>query len=279
MASPVKNSGAAAKEVEAVKRGKVLKWLVKFNFTDRHVTMRLLRLQKSGNYSTIKKMIAAGLIGETRVNGCPVPVLHLKAAGLMAAQKLLAGTADETLTAPIHPSRINVAHVQHDLLVQRFLLQFSERYPGAAFLSEKQIQARNMTVGKGTTLTAPKVPDAIIYFSSGSDKSEKQAWALEVQETSEEHDFAERKISQYAEAISRRELYGLIYFSTTPSIVNRIEKIARGPVRRWWFNEDHKRWYPDDNEPSPVTRKHLDQLMVFVSQASLASQYYQYCVR
>lgn len=280
MASPVQNSGSASIIVAAEKRGDVLRWLLRFDFSDRHALAEVLRLKRSGAYSTIQKMISAGLLGETRVIGCPVPVIHLRKPGLEAAQRLMAGTEDETMTAPVHPSKINCGHVQHDLLVQRFVLHLRHiNEKPLLVLSEKQIQARHLILGRDEPLTSTKVPDAIVYLHGLN--GDPEPWAVEVQQTSEDHDLAERKLSQYAESINSGEINGLVYVSTTPSITDRIEKIARGPVRRWWYNRQHKHWYPYEYESGedPVTAEMITKQMMFVALPHLEKQYYQYAVR
>jgi hypothetical protein len=278
MVSPIFNSGAKAHEVAAKKRGEIVRWLLRWDFSDRHVLAELLGLGRSAAYATIAKMVGAGLIGETRVNGCPVPVLHLRDAGLVAAQRLMIDTEDETLTAPVFGSRLNVAHVQHDLLVQRLILDFSRKYPRSLSLSEKQVQTRKLLIGNGQPLSSPKVPDALLILGPSD---AQQTWAIELQETNEDRDIAERKLSQYAEAISREELYGLIYASTSPAIVRRIEQIAEGHVRRWWYNSHHKRWYvhSDNHEADPITQEILNSRLIFISRPDLSSTYYQFAVR
>lgn len=277
MVSPVKNSGALARLIAARKRGAVVKWLLRWHITDRHVLTQLLGLARSGAYATIKKMIDAGMIAETRINGCPVPVLHLREPGLMAAQRLLVDSPDGTMTAPIYASRLNTAHVQHDLLVQRFVLDFSSKNPGASILSEQQILARGILIGRDKQLSSPKVPDAIVIVG---ESGARQKWALEIQETTEDRNTAERKMSQYAEAISRNEIYGLIYASTMPAIVSRLERIASGDVNRWWYNADHKRWYVDAHrKDDPITQDFLQNRFIFLSRPDLSSHYYQYPVR
>jgi len=269
MTSTIRNSGADAKQAQAFKYGEVLKWLLRNNFTDKHLVFDLLQLRRSGGYSTIQNMISAGLVGETRVTGCPVPLIFLRPAGLAAAQRLLA----------VHASRLYVAQVQHDLVAQRVVLDWQRKNPGSLIRSEKQLRSRGFTVGAGIDDSFGKIPDALIHICPTANIQQKQTWAVEVQENEEAKEVAERKLCQYFVAIDRQEIHGLVYVSTRPSVLETIKKIAHTDVRRWSYSRVAKNWEPLLNHSSPTKDWILNERLVFVPRPDLAKPYYQYTVR
>lgn len=258
--SPIRNSGSAARTAAATKRGTVLRWLLRWEIADIHVLGDLLKLQRSGTYATLQKMVSAGYIGRAAVNGCPTPVYHLRQSGLAAAQELtlLDGYMDDaTLSAAVYPSRLNLAHVQHDLLVQRYLLAWLQKQRGRSigYLSARQLDHRKFVLGAdASTRAGGKIPDALIVWQDTTGKQHRAA--VELQQTAEHPAIVERKLAQYIRAIQHGEVQTVVYASTRRTVLQNMQRIATQGVRRWWYNDTQRQWYPDVDSAAP---RPLDQ--------------------
>lgn len=238
MQSSIKNGGSNAAAKAAENRGQVLRWLLKWRSTDRHIVGEILGLKRSGAFAVVASMVRDGFIGEIRVTGCPVRVLYLREPGLRLAQRLLAGTQDETMTAPARPSKIVTNHIAHDLLVQRYALQIERRLGSSAeLLSSYQVAHRRQEIGRSKRVCSGglKLPDALLIAAG-------ERIAIEVQETFESRDVAERKLRFYHHAITLSEVDRVIYASTSPGIVAHLKKISEGDLRDWCYERELKAW-------------------------------------
>jgi hypothetical protein len=271
MTSPIKHNGREALKQAALKRSLILRWLMAWEITDPHVIGQLLGLARSGVYSTLKNMKKDKLISSMRVSGCPIPVIHLTSAGLSAVHRMAADTDDEGISIDVYPSRIHVRHVQHDLLTQRRCVQWVNNGKNRTVLSARQIWHRKLELCQGIEWNSIKVPDAFLI--------EGDSWtALEVQETPEKGDIAERKLSVYAECIQRGDVERLIYASSSQGILDRLDRIASGKVRRFSYDRGTKLWYPSADVTDPMQNVVLHHDIVFDNISELARSYYQYVI-
>lgn len=283
----VPNSGAAARQVAAWKRGQVVRWLLRWELSDVHVLGDLLQLSRSGTYATLSGMVRAGYIARAPINGCPTPVYHLRQAGLSAAQQLLLddGYSDDAkLSAAVYPSRLNTAHVQHDLLVQRYVLQWQQRERArsedrgerCAWLSSRQLDHRSFLLGLDeATRRGGKLPDAVLIYTGETGKQRRVA--LELQQTAEPDAVIERKLAQYVRAITANEVQGLVYASTRRHVLENIQRVAR-EVRKWWYNPDQRQWYPHEGVGRPLLDQVPANSITWRELEGLDATYYQYAL-
>jgi len=268
----IAHRGSKALPRAAEKRGLVLKYIKRWKFTDRTILGHVLKTKATQTYDTVLQMINAGLIQETRINGCPTPLLILTKSGNELAEMLLAGTPDAGLPAPIFKSDTKHLHASHDLLAQSIVCDWLNKFPDMDVLSDHQCRHREIAICNGN-----KIADALMTLNP---MSLAMKWALEVQQSREDDEITERKLSEYAHAIKRGEIYGVIYASTYPSRLQQLTQIASGPVRSFWYNSNHKRWYMHHIEDSnPFTYESLKARIIFLPIQHLATRYYTYQVR
>lgn len=271
----IQNSGAEAHARAAEKRGQVLRHLHAWEFADAQVLGTLLGLRRTGTYSTIKSMIRAGLVASLRVSGCPTPVLHLTPAGASAVHRLIDGTEYSEMPAVVYASRLNLSHVQHDLLVQRMTTQIVARSRTRSAISARQIQYSGIGIGNGLPLTTPKIPDALLIDHLGN---ESRVTAIEVQESPESDTVTERKLSQYFEAIVRGEVFGVIYASTSKARLQQVERIWHGGLRRWWYNAEQKQWHASHHGEALYDEVTMNTRLGLLNIIDLSVSLYQHAI-
>lgn len=271
----IRNSGAEAKIRAAQKRGAILAHIHAWEFTDAYTIALLLHLQRTGTYITIKSMIASGLMASLRVSGCPAPILHMTPAGAAAVHRLVDETVYAQMPAVVFPSKLNLTHVQHDLLVQRFITRTVSRKETRTAISARQIAFSKQEIGRGIPMISTKVPDAILIDHL---PGETRRTAIEVQESPESDAVTERKLSQYFEAIKRQEVYGVAYASTSQARLNQVQRIWHGTLRRWWYNTEQKQWHPSHHGDHLYDEEITNTRLGLVNITDLASGLYQYAV-
>lgn len=271
----IRNSGSEARITAARKRGAILTHLHAWEFADAHVVASLLHLGRTSTYTTIRNLIRSGLVSALRVAGCPTPIIHLTPAGASAVHRLIDGTEYAEMPSVVYPSKLNLSHVQHDLLVQRLATRVVTRSDTCAALSARQIVYANLGIGRGMPLTSVKIPDAILLDHR---PDETRRTAIEVQESPESDAITERKLAQYFEAIQRGEVYGVVYASTSQARLDQVQRIWHGKLRRWWYNSDQRQWHAshhgDDLHDAQITGTRLGLANI----TNLATGLYQYAV-
>lgn len=271
----IQYSGAAARTRAAKKRGMVLAHLHAWEFTDAFTVGQLLHLKDTGTHTTIKHLFGDGLVSPQRVNGCPTPILHLTPAGASAVHRLVDGTEYAQMPCVVYPSKLNLAHVQHDLLVQRLVTRMVTRSETRTALSARQILYASGGIGRGIAQTSVKIPDAIL-IEHRDDKARRTA--IEVQESPESDAVTERKLSQYFEAIQRSEVHGVVYASTSQARLDQVQRIWHGELRRWWYNKEQKQWYPSHHGEVLYDEETMNTRLGLLNIADMATGLYQYAV-
>lgn len=271
----IKHSGATAHIRAAKKRGIVLAHLHDWEFCDAPTIASLLHLQRTGTYTTIKNLLGSGLVSSLRAGGCPTPILHLTPAGASAVHRLIEGTECAGMPCVVYPSKLNLAHVQHDLLVQRLVTRIVKRSDTRSAMSARQIQYVGAGIGKGIPLTSVKIPDALLIDEIRGDV---RRTAIEVQESPESDPVTERKLSQYFDAIRRGELHGVMYASTSQARLDQVQRIWHGEIRRWWYNSAQKQWHPSHHGEVHFDEEIMNTRLGLMNIAHLATGLYQYAV-
>lgn len=271
----IRNSGADAKIRAAQKRGAILAHIHAWELTDACTIASLLHLQRTGTYTTIKSMIASGLAASLRVSGCPAPILHLTPAGAASVHRLVDETVYAQMPAVVYPSKLNLAHVQHDLLVQRFVTRLVNRRETRTAISARQIMFSKQEIGRGMPMTSIKVPDAMLFDHL---PGEVRRTAIEIQESPESDAVTERKLSQYFEAIQRGEVHAVVYASTSQARLDQVQRIWHGTLRRWWHNSDQKQWHPSHHGDHFYDEEIMNTRLGLVNVSDLAAGLYQYAV-
>lgn len=262
--------GAEARKRAKEKLHVIVLWLARWAIADVHVIGQLLNLGAAASRKTAQQLITAGLVKRARFSNCTAGVLHLTQSGEALARRLLEAGPDAQISIPVFASRLRADTLAHDLLAQRVAMKLCNEF-GFKPISARQIEFCGLGIGKDRRLSAGKIPDALLVRDGGN-------WALEMQESCEAKEVVERKLSQYAEAIERGELEGLIYASTSQSLLSRIEDVARGKVRRFWYNDQHEKWYPlsSDDKGDPLTEERLNDCFAFRTFTELARTYYPF---
>lgn len=237
----IKFTGSEAYERAARKRGIILRYIKKWEFTDAPVISKLLDLKRTATFTTIQNMIDAGLIASHRVSGCPTAILHLTPAGASAVHQVMQDDEYAGMHSVVYASKLNVSHVQHDLLVQRFVVNGLRDGDDIEVLSTRQIVYSGMQIGRERLGASAKIPDALLVHQLADGP---RLIAIEVQESAEPDHVAERKLSQYFEAIKNKEVYCVIYASTSEARLEQVNRIWRSKLRRWWYNPEQKKWFP-----------------------------------
>lgn len=264
--------GVRAANRAAEKRGEVLRWLWLWALTDRYVIGQLLGLQRAAAYRTVSKLLRAGLVAQVRVEGMPVPALHLTPAGAEAVAPFMEDTGFEDMRPVVYASRLNVRQSQHDLLVQRVVLSMYQ-LGNIDYDNDRMLRHREVRI-----LDHGKIPDALITVSKKL--GEDQTWALEVVQTLPPPSERERIVSMYAvAAMEAGVVHGTIFASTSQAILDTMQRTAEGNVRRWKYAPEHKRWMPWPKEPSPVTPEYLEDHLMYEPLAQHAATLYQYVVK
>lgn len=272
---PIRNSGSGAGIRAAQKRGIVLAHLHAWEFCDAHVVATLLGLERTGTYTTIRSLIRSGLVASLRVCGCPTPIIHLTPAGASVVHRLVDGTEYAEMPCVVYPSKLNLAHVQHDLLVQRMMTRAVTRSDTRTAISARQILYANRGIGRGIPLTSAKIPDAVLIDHL---QDETRRTAIEVQESPESDGVTERKMSQYFEAIQRGEVYGVVYASTSQARLDQVQRIWHGDLRRWWYNSDQKHWHASHHGEVLFDEEIMSTRLGLTNITALAGGLYQYAV-
>lgn len=237
----IKYSGDEALRRAAIKRGLILRYIKNWEFTDAPVISKLLDLKRTATFTTIQNMIDAGLIASHRVSGCPTAILHLTPAGASAVHQEMHDDKYAGMQSVVYASKLNVSHVQHDLLVQRYAVNGLRKSDGIEVLSTRQIVYSGMQIGRKRLGASAKIPDALLVHQLAD---ERRLTAIEVQESAEPDHVAERKLSQYFEAIKNKEVHGVVYASTSEARLEQVNRIWRSKLRRWWYNAEQKKWFP-----------------------------------
>lgn len=271
----IRNSGADSLIRAAKKRGIVLTHLHAWEFTDAHVVSTLLGLERTGTYTTIKNLIRSGLVSSLRVAGCPTPIIHLTPAGASTVHRLVDSTEYAEMPCVVYPSKLNLSHVQHDLLVQRLMTRAVARSDMRTAISAGQILYANRGIGRGIPLTSVKIPDAILLEHL---PDETRRTAIEVQESPESDSVTERKLSQYYDAIVRGEVYGVVYSSTSQARLDQVHRIWHGELRRWWYNSDQRQWHPSHHGEVLYDEAIMNTRLGLKNISDLATGLYQYAV-
>lgn len=227
-----------------------LLWMYQCEITDMNTLAMLLGLGDSARDALWRSLKKLGYISGLWVSGCPSRIIHLTHKGRRYIQPSVAGKHYASVPVAVSPSKLNLRHVQHDLLVQRFAIEQLLKDEGLQVTFARQIRRQKLELGRGVPNTGLKVPDA--YFARPSQARSGRA-AVEIQQSPEPDLVAERKLSQYAEAYSRGEINGLLYVTAVPSIQKHMIKIADGEVRAFSYNDDQHRWYIRDSICSPLT--------------------------
>ncbi len=124
-------------------------------------------------------------------------------------------------------------------------------------------------------MTSTKVPDALLIDDL---PGETRRTAVEVQESPESDSVAERKLSQYFEAIVRGEVYGVVYASTSQARLDQVQRIWHSDLRRWWYNTDQKQWHPSHHGDFQDDDGIKNTRLGLVNVNELATNLYQYAV-
>jgi hypothetical protein len=235
----IKFSGNEALKRAAIKRGIILLHIYFWEFTDAHTIGMLVGLKRTATFTTIQGLIDGGLIASHRVSGCPSAVLHLTPKGASAVQSVMHHDEYTGLHPVVYPSKLNVAHVQHDLLVQRFVIELAKGREGVQVLSTRQIVHSKKEIGRKRLGSSAKIPDAILILRNAN---LQKLFAIEVQESAESDLVTERKLSQYFEAIQNNEVHTVFYVSTSQARLEQVKRVWNGKLRRWWYNPDKKMW-------------------------------------
>lgn len=271
----IRHSGADAKIRAAQKRGAILAHIHAWEFTDAYTVSTLLHLQRTGTHATIQSLITSGLVASLRVSGCPTPILHLTPAGAAAVHRLVDETEYAQMPAVVYPSKLNLGHVQHDLLVQRFVTRLVNRKETRTAISARQIVFSKQEIGRGMPMISIKVPDAILIDHL---PGETRRTAIEVQESPESDAVTERKLSQYFEAIRRSQVYAVVYASTSQARLDQVQRIWHGALRRWWYNTEQKQWHPSHHGDYLYAEEIMNTRLGLVKVSDLATGLYQYAV-
>lgn len=271
----IKYSGDEALQRAAIKRGIVLRHLQKWEIADPYVISKLLDLRRTATFTTIQNMIGEGLIASHRVSGCPTPILHLTPAGASALHQVMYGEPYLGMHSVVYPSKLNVSHVQHDLLVQRLVIDIEMSNDDVEVLSARQIVHYDKQIGKVRLGKSAKIPDALLIRDH---EDGQRLTAVEVQESAEPDPVAERKLSQYFEAIKNNEVYDVIYASTSLARLTQVNRLWRRKLRQWWYNSDQKKWFPTNPEKVLFDKEIIDERMTTKNIALLSTGLYQHVI-
>lgn len=271
----IKYSGDEALKRAAIKRGIILRHLHKWEFADAYVIALLLGLKRTATFTTIQNMIDAGLIASHRVSGCPTPILHLTPGGASVLHQAIDGEAYSRMHSVVYPSKLNVAHVQHDLLVQRLVIDIEMSNDDTEALSARQIVHSEMQIGRARLGKSAKIPDALLIVDH---EDGQRLTAVEVQESAEPDHVAERKLFQYFEAIANGEVYDVIYASTSMARINQVNRLWRRQLREWWYNPEQKQWFPRNPEKILFDMTITNERMITKNISILTGGLYQHVI-
>lgn len=175
----------------------------------------------------------------------------------------------------VYPSKLSLTHVQHDLLVQRHVLDIVKGRDDVEVLSTRQIIYTKKEIGRKRLGSSAKIPDALIIQDRDD---EPRLIALEVQESAEPDHVLERKLSNYFEAIRNNELYAVIYASTSKARLDQVKRIWSGTLRHWWYNSGQKKWFPVHPEQVLFDKEIIDSRMIVRDITRWSTGLYQHVI-
>lgn len=218
----------------------ILKWIERWGVTDIHVIQRLQGCSRKTAYQTIKMMLSLGLIRTYRIATCPVTVIALTSVGLRYLLDHLEVTSS-VYNPPTSPSLMPRTPA-HDLIAQNVLLDVRDENHSehglrvVRFITLKGEQRKKEKIVDGMREGLVVIPDAILTMKSDDGRTWRMA--IEVQESRESAETAERRISNYG-ILQRDSLIEDVYWaSTSTEIVHQLEHLIGSPVRH--FSPEHK---------------------------------------
>lgn len=214
----------------------ILRWIEAWGYTDFLTVQQHQKISKKSAYSTIKMMMEMGLVQTYRVAICPATIIGITATGVKHLEHTRGGQKS-TFSPPASRSMMPRTPA-HDLIVQQAVLNVvSEAKKKGCEITGSWTQKGN---GKKTLRAdfvdgIAVIPDAILTIDDGN--GNEWGIAVEVQESRESAETAERRMSAYEILREEGKVGEVIWFSTSPEIVDQLERIIASPVRQFSLTE------------------------------------------
>jgi hypothetical protein len=246
--APIRYRGTNARPREAEKIDLVLGFIYEWQFINLYVAQMLLELGRTAAYETLCGMEQKKLLQQLPAPMSSGTVYMLTAMGLAHAQLVIA--PDVAISAPIppiHPSRIILPNVNHDLIAQALAL-----HTGNA--------VRRHANNPDTVRVVPARQLQKMHYGPGEQVADAEVTAdnnefrilIEVQETYDTT--MVRRLSRHAERVACGEASNVMFASTNQSIIDFYREAMESPdLSPWEYLETQKRWVKHDDLRSPYT--------------------------
>jgi hypothetical protein len=241
--SRIRFKGAAARQRQTEKRNRTLLHLLHWHYLNVYVLMALLEVKESAAEETLTDLIKAGLLQTIPTSASAGRVAMLTPAGYEVASQFFTAEQAE-VKVPVHPSRVRVDLINHNLIVQRSALDL------------RLSAIHDSGWDEGEVVIAPASHIQKHRFQPGDNIPDAQVWVaghppheIEVQETYSQS--FPRRLSRIAERINSGEVDACCIVSTNKSLLAHYEDITKHRLKRWFYSSGQKRWYEERDSRSP----------------------------
>jgi hypothetical protein len=247
-------TGAEAHTRKFEKWERILLHVLDWHYTSVPVLMPLLGVQKSAAEETLTQLLDAKLLQLIPTTGSAGRVAMLTAHGRETAFGF-ASPEKVGSKAPVHPSRVRVELINHNLIAQ-WLAVKSRAGVVSSGVSESDLfirpawQIQEQRYGAGD-----QIPDVETGYV-GEAPTE-----IEVQETYSTT--FPRRLSRLAERIASGKSACGIIASTNESLLEYYEGVLKKELHHWCYQTTTKRWYELSGTPSPYRGEAVGNILFY----------------